>query len=140
MRITESILHKIIKESVKRVLMESIYDTPTDINGKPINVGDVIIVTNFTKYQQFQGVVKNIKMETGWYEYSTEPIFEIVVDLLRRRTNEVYDTITITSNDNIEVKGTFSQLKRQQQQQRQGHLNKNRLVAESNMDENEYFE
>ena len=113
--------------------MESIYDTPTDINGKPINVGDVINVTNFTKYQQFQGVVKNIKMETGWYEYSTEPIFEIVVDLLRRRTNEVYDTITITSKDNIEVKGTFKELKKQQQQQRQGLLNKSkhRLVAEN---------
>lgn len=133
MKITESILHKIIKEAIRSVLMESIYDTPTDINGKPINVGDVISVTNFTKYQQFQGVVKNIKMETGWYEYSTEPIFEIVVDLLRRRTNEVYDTITITSKDNIEVKGTFKELKKQQQQQRQGLLNKNkhRLVAEN---------
>lgn len=133
MKITESILHKIIKEAIRSVLMESIYDTPTDINGKPINVGDVISVTNFTKYQQFQGVVKNIKMETGWYEYSTEPIFEIVVDLLRRRTNEVYDTITITSKDNIEVKGTFKELKKQQQQQRQGLLNKSkhRLVAEN---------
>lgn len=133
MKITESILHKIIKEAIRSVLMESIYDTPTDINGKPINVGDVINVTNFTKYQQFQGVVKNIKMETGWYEYSTEPIFEIVVDLLRRRTNEVYDTITITSKDNIEVKGTFKELKKQQQQQRQGLLNKSkhRLVAEN---------
>lgn len=133
MKITESILHKIIKEAIRSVLMESIYDTPTDINGKPINVGDVISVTNFTKYQQFQGVVKNIKLETGWYEYSTEPIFEIVVDLLRRRTNEVYDTITITSKDNIEVKGTFKELKKQQQQQRQGLLNKSkhRLVAEN---------
>ena len=133
MKITESILHKIIKEAIRSVLMENIYDTPTDINGKPINVGDVISVTNFTKYQQFQGVVKNIKMETGWYEYSTEPIFEIVVDLLRRRTNEVYDTITITSKDNIEVKGTFKELKKQQQQQRQGLLNKSkhRLVAEN---------
>lgn len=133
MKITESILHKIIKEAIRSVLMESIYDTPTDINGKPINVGDVISVTNFTKYQQFQGVVKNIKMETGWYEYSTEPIFEIVVDLLRRRTNEVYDTITITSKDNIEVKGTFKELKKQQQQQRQGLLNKSKhkLVAEN---------
>lgn len=133
MKITESILHKIIKEAIRSVLMESIYDTPTDINGKPINVGDVINVTNFTKYQQFQGVVKNIKMETGWYEYSTEPIFEIVVDLLRRRTNEVYDTITITSKDNIEVKGTFKELKKQQQQQKQGLLNKSkhRLVAEN---------
>ena len=133
MKITESILHKIIKEAIRSVLMESIYDTPTDINGKPINVGDVISVTNFSKYQQFQGVVKNIKMETGWYEYSTEPIFEIVVDLLRRRTNEVYDTITITSKDNIEVKGTFKELKKQQQQQRQGLLNKSkhRLVAEN---------
>lgn len=133
MKITESILHKIIKEAIRSVLMESIYDTPTDINGKPINVGDVISVTNFTKYQQFQGVVKNIKLETGWYEYSTEPIFEIVVDLLRRRTNEVYDTITITSKDNIEVKGTFKELKKQQQQQRQGLLNKSKhkLVAEN---------
>lgn len=131
MKITESILHKVIKEAIRSVLMESIYDTPTDINGKPINVGDVISVTNFTNYQRFQGVVKNIKMETGWYEYSTEPIFEIVVDLLRRRTNEVYDTITITSKDNIEVKGTFKELKKQQQ--RQGLLNKNkhRLVAEN---------
>ena len=133
MKITESILHKIIKEAIRSVLMESIYDTPTDINGKPINVGDVISVTNFTKYQQFQGVVKNIKVETGWYEYSTEPIFEIVVDLLRRRTNEVYNTITITSKDNIEVKGTFKELKKQQQQQKQGLLNKSkhRLVAEN---------
>lgn len=133
MKITESILHKIIKEAIRSVLMESIYDTPTDINGKPINVGDVISVTNFTKYQQFQGVVKNIKMETGCYEYSTEPIFEIVVDLLRRRTNEIYDTITITSKDNIEVKGTFKELKKQQQQQRQGLLNKSKhkLVAEN---------
>lgn len=133
MKITESILHKVIKEAIRSVLMESIYDTPTDINGKPINVGDVISVTNFTNYQRFQGVVKNIKMETGWYEYSTEPIFEIVVDLLRRRTNEVYDTITITSKDNIEVKGTFKELKKQQQQQRQGLLNKSKhkLVAEN---------
>ena len=133
MKITESILHKVIKEAIRSVLMESIYDTPTDINRKPINVGDVISVTNFTNYQRFQGVVKNIKMETGWYEYSTEPIFEIVVDLLRRRTNEVYDTITITSKDNIEVKGTFKELKKQQQQQRQGLLNKSKhkLVAEN---------
>lgn len=140
MKITESYLHRIIRESINAILMESIYDTPTDINGKPINVGDVISVTNFTKYQQFQGVVKNIKMETEWYEYSTEPIFDIVVDLIKRRTNEVYDTITITSKDNIEVKGTFKELKKQQQQQRQGHLNKKRLVAESNMDKNEYSE
>ena len=112
-RLTESILHKIIKESINAIIMESIYDTPNDINGRPINVGDIVLVKGVGQYEQFRGLVKKIKMEDAWYEYSTEPIFLITLDLLRRRTNEVYGNITITSKDYIEVKGNERDLKNQ---------------------------
>lgn len=124
--LTEADIHKIIKESINAIIMESIYDAPTDINGTTINIGDILEYNNTSQNMRIRGIVRNIRMDGGWYEYSKEPIFLITMDAFNKRTKQITRTITVTSKDIIEVKGNVKQLNKMARNR--GNLLKKRKI------------
>ncbi len=124
--LNETHIHRIISNTIKTVLLESIYDAPTDINGTTINIGDILEYNNTSQNMRIRGIVRNIRMDGGWYEYSKEPIFLITMDAFNKRTKQITRTITVTSKDIIEVKGNVKQLNKMARNR--GNLLKKRKI------------